>query len=229
MNRVTVFGLSLVLLAILSACSEPAAPERMITEKITVNASIDDVWKAWTTSDGIKTFFAPDAIVEARVGGPFAIYMDPFAPTGMKGADDMVFLAVQDKRMLSFTWNAPPSLPEARKQRTVVVVRFVGRGDTLTDVTINHMGWGEPAADGEWGKAYDYFAKSWPNVLKNLKKRFDSGPVDWKPWLDYLQKQRSASTAAATEEKTADKRKADKKIVEKMSVEKNSAQPMSGH
>lgn len=215
MNRVTVFGLSLALLAILSACSEPAAPERMITEKITVNASVDDVWKAWTTSDGIKTFFAPDAIVEARVGGPFAIYIDPFAPPGMKGADDMVFLAVQDKRMLSFTWNAPPSLPEARKQRTVVVVRFVGRGDTLTDVTINHMGWGEPASDGEWGKAYDYFAKSWPNVLKNLKKRFDSGPVDWRPWLEYLQEQRTASAAS-----TADKRTAGTKLIEQMAAEK---------
>jgi uncharacterized protein YndB with AHSA1/START domain len=215
MNRVTVFGLSLALLAILSACSEPAAPERMITEKITVNASVDDVWKAWTTSEGIKTFFAPDAIVEARVGGPFAIYIDPSAPSGMKGADDMVFLAVQDKRMLSFTWNAPPSLPEARKQRTVVVVRFVSRGDTLTDVTINHMGWGEPTADGEWGKAYDYFAKSWPNVLKNLKKRFDSGPVDWRPWLDYLQKQRTASTAS-----TADKRTAETKLIEQMAAEK---------
>jgi uncharacterized protein YndB with AHSA1/START domain len=163
----------------------------MIAEKITVNAGVDDVWKAWTTADGIKTFFAPDAKVEARVGGPFEIYIDPFAAPGMKGADDMVFLAVQDKRMLSFTWNAPPSLPEARKQRTVVVVRFFSRGDTLTDVTINHMGWGEPTADGEWGKAYDYFAKSWPNVLKNLKKRFDSGPVDWKPWLEFLQKQRT--------------------------------------
>lgn len=215
MYRVTVFGLSLALLAILSACSEPAAPERMITEKITVNASVDDVWKAWTTSEGIKTFFAPDAIVEARVGGPFAIYIDPSAPSGMKGADDMVFLAVQDKRMLSFTWNAPPSLPEARKQRTVVVVRFVSRGDTLTDVTINHMGWGEPTADGEWGKAYDYFAKSWPNVLKNLKKRFDSGPVDWRPWLDYLQKQRTASTAS-----TADKRTAETKLIEQMAAEK---------
>lgn len=215
MNRVTVFGLSLALLAILSACSEPAAPERMITEKITVNASVDDVWKAWTTSEGIKTFFAPDAIVEARVGGPFAIYIDPSAPSGMKGADDMVFLAVQEKRMLSFTWNAPPSLPEARKQRTVVVVRFVSRGDTLTDVTINHMGWGEPTADGEWGKAYDYFAKSWPNVLKNLKKRFDSGPVDWRPWLDYLQKQRTASTAS-----TADKRTAETKLIEQMAAEK---------
>jgi uncharacterized protein YndB with AHSA1/START domain len=187
----------------------------MITEKITVNASVDDVWKAWTTSEGIKTFFAPDAIVEARVGGPFAIYIDPSAPSGMKGADDMVFLAVQDKRMLSFTWNAPPSLPEARKQRTVVVVRFVSRGDTLTDVTINHMGWGEPTADGEWGKAYDYFAKSWPNVLKNLKKRFDSGPVDWRPWLDYLQKQRTASTAS-----TADKRTAETKLIEQMAAEK---------
>jgi hypothetical protein len=133
----------------------------------------------------------------------------------MKGADDMVFLAVQDKRMLSFTWNAPPSLPEARKQRTVVVVRFVSRGDTLTDVTINHMGWGEPTADGEWGKAYDYFAKSWPNVLKNLKKRFDSGPVDWRPWLDYLQKQRTASTAS-----TADKRTAETKLIEQMAAEK---------
>ncbi|MCA2997236.1 MAG: SRPBCC domain-containing protein [Rhodocyclaceae bacterium] len=203
MNRVTVASLWLLLLAMLNGCGNPAVPERMITEKITVNASVDDVWNAWTTSDGIKTFFAPDANVEARVGGAFAIYIDPSAPSGMKGADDMVFLAVQDKRMLSFTWNAPPSLPEARKQRTVVVVRFVSRGDTLTDVTINHMGWGEPTADSEWGKAYDYFAKSWPNVLKNLKKRFDSGPVDWRPWLEYLQKQRTAPTTSTADNKTA--------------------------
>jgi uncharacterized protein YndB with AHSA1/START domain len=212
MNRVAVVGLwpkllaVLALLVMLSACSAQATPERIITEKITVNASIDDVWKAWTTSDGIKTFFAPDAKVEAKVGGPFEIYIDPFAAPGMKGADDMVFLAVQDKRMLSFTWNAPPSLPEARKQRTVVVVRFASRGDTLTDVTINHMGWGEPSADGEWGKAYDYFAKSWPNVLKNLKKRFDSGPVDWKPWLEYLQKQRAAPAASVVETKALEKK-----------------------
>ena len=76
-----------------------------------------------------------------------------------------------------------PSLPEARKQRSVVIVRLISRGDALTDVTLHHVGWGE---GGEWDKAHDYFAKSWPNVLKNLQKRFDSGPVDWKPWLDML-------------------------------------------
>ena len=35
----------------------------------------------------------------------------------------MRILAFQEKKMLSFTWNAP-SLPEARKQRTHVTLRF---------------------------------------------------------------------------------------------------------
>ena len=177
----------------LSACGAQATPERMITESIVVKAGVDDVWKAWTTSEGIKTFFAPEANVEARVGGPFQIVIDPFAPAGLKGADDMVFLAVQDKKMISFTWNAPPSLPEARKQRTMVIVRFEARGDALTEVTIRHLGWGEPAADNEWGKAYDYFTKAWPNVLKNLKKRFEEGPINWKSWLDSLQAHHAAA------------------------------------
>ena len=197
MNRRFAIAAAICSALLLCACSAPAPQERMITETITVKAGIADVWNAWTTTEGIKSFFAPDANVEARVGGPFQIYMDPFAPPGMKGADDMVFLAVQDKKMISFTWNAPPSLPEARKQRTVVIVRFVSRGDLLTDVTLNHVGWGEPAADNEWGKAHDYFTKVWPNVLKNLKKRFDDGPVNWKPWLDSLQSQRAAASKGA--------------------------------
>lgn len=170
----------LILVGALFTPTGAVAEERAINEKITVKANIDDVWTAWTTSDGIKTFFAPDAKVELRVDGPFEIYMNPFAGPGMRGADDMRIVGFQDKKMLTFTWNAPPSLPEARKQRSIVIVRFNSRGDVLTDVTLHHVGWGE---GGEWDKAYDYFRKAWPNVLKNLKKRFDDGPVDWKPWL----------------------------------------------
>lgn len=170
----------LILVGALFTATDAVAEERAINEKITVKANIDDVWTAWTTSDGIKTFFAPDAKVELRVDGPFEIYMNPFAGPGMRGADDMRIVGFQDKKMLTFTWNAPPSLPEVRKQRSIVIVRFNSRGDVLTDVTLHHVGWGE---GGEWDKAYDYFGKAWPNVLKNLKKRFDDGPVDWKPWL----------------------------------------------
>src|SRR6476619_875146 len=120
-----------------------AAPERMIEKQGVVGAPIAEVWKAWTTSEGVKSFFAPDAKVEPRSGGPFEIYMNPYAPEGMKGADDMRFLAVQEPTMISFTWNAPPSQPEIRAQRTVVIVRLRAIDARTTAVTLRHVGCGE--------------------------------------------------------------------------------------
>lgn len=162
----------------LTTCA--AAQERMISKQVTVKAPVDAVWNAWTTTEGVKTFFAPDGLVEARPDGPFQIYMNPYAQPGMKGADDMRVLAVQDRQMISYTWNAPPSLPEARAQRTVVIVRFKPAGDGETQVTMSHVGWGD---GGEWDKAYDYFNKAWDNVLGNLQQRFVAGPKDWTEWL----------------------------------------------
>ena len=62
----------------------------------------------------------------------------------------MRFMALQPKQMLSFTWNAPPHLPEARAQRTFVVLRFEPIGDKQTRVTLHHAGWGD---GGEWDQA----------------------------------------------------------------------------
>ena len=159
------------------------AEERALHKEVVVKAALPAVWDAWTTTEGIKTFFAPDAHVEARPDGPFEIYINPFAEPGMKGADGMRFLAVQPMTMLSYTWNAPPSLPEARKQRTVVILRFTPVSDQETRVTMTHVGWGD---GGEWDKAYLYFDKAWDRVLGNLQKRFAEGPVDWSEWLSKL-------------------------------------------
>jgi uncharacterized protein YndB with AHSA1/START domain len=163
--------------------------ERAIDKSVVVNATLDDTWQAWTTREGIVSFFAPDAKVEARVGGAFQIHMDPGAQLGMKGADDMRFLALQPKSMISFDWNAPPHLPQARQQRTFVVVRFYPVGDKATRVTLHHTGWGE---GGEWDKAYDYFDKAWGYVLGNLQTRFEKGPQDWTDWLRRLDESRKA-------------------------------------
>ena len=103
--------------AALAIATWVGAEERAIAKQVVVKAPVEAVWNAWTTTEGIKSFFAPDARVEARPDGPFEVYINPYAQPGMKGADNMRFLAVQDKKMISFTWNAPPSLPEARKQR----------------------------------------------------------------------------------------------------------------
>jgi uncharacterized protein YndB with AHSA1/START domain len=176
-------------LLILGVQGHGLAAERSLDKEVVINATLDQAWAAWTTREGITSFFSPDAKIEARVGGPFQVYMDPGAEPGMKGADDMRVMAVQPKKMLSFDWNAPPSLPEARKQRTFVVVRFEPLGTTSTRVTLHHTGWGD---GGEWDKTYAYFDRAWGFVLGNLKKRFDTGPVDWKPWLEQLEKSRTA-------------------------------------
>lgn len=166
-------------------CVAAQAAERAIDKDVVVPAPMEQVWAAWTTREGITSFFAPDAKIEPRVGGAFEIYINPFAEPGLEGADEMRFMALQPPRMLSFTWNAPPSLPEVRAQRTFVVVRLEPVSERETRVTLHHTGWGD---GGEWDKAYAYFDRAWGNVLANLKKRFESGPVDWTAWLEQMRK-----------------------------------------
>jgi uncharacterized protein YndB with AHSA1/START domain len=168
------------LLLLLTALSAAAA-ERALDKDSVIKAGLDQAWAAWTTRDGITSFFAPDAEIEPRVGGAFHIFINPYAPPGSKGADEMRYLALQPQKMLSFDWNAPPSLPAVRQQRTVVIVRFEAVDDQTTRVRLHHVGWGE---GGEWDQAYAYFDQAWGRVLGNLQKRFDTGqPMDWTEWL----------------------------------------------
>ena len=96
------------------------ASERAIDKEIVVPASLDAAWAAWTTREGIISFFAPDAVVDARAGGAFHIHINPLAEPGMKGADDMRFLALQPKQMISFDWNAPTRTFAAGSSRNAV-------------------------------------------------------------------------------------------------------------
>lgn len=154
--------------------------ERSIAREVVVKAPVEAVWMSWTTSEGIQSFFAPEARVEARPDGAFHVHFNPYAPPGAKGADDMRVLAVQEKKLISFTWNAPPHLPEVRAQRTFVTVRLAPASPTETRVSLHHSGWGEGS---QWEQAYDYFDRAWGSVLANLQKSFSDGPIDWKPFL----------------------------------------------
>jgi len=63
------------------------AGEKSIDKDVVVNATLEQAWDAWTTREGLVSFFAPDAQVEPRVGGAFHLHFDPGAPAGAKGAD----------------------------------------------------------------------------------------------------------------------------------------------
>jgi uncharacterized protein YndB with AHSA1/START domain len=151
--------------------------ERVIRAEVAVDATVDDVWDAWTTEAGVQSFFAPACNVELRVDGPYEIMFNPDAPPGERGAEGMRILAFQPKKMLSFTWNAPPHLSQVRGQLTHVLIRLQPQGEGRTLVTLTHSGWGE---GGEWNEAFEYFDRAWGHVvLPRLRYRFWAGPVDW--------------------------------------------------
>lgn len=150
---------------------------RVIRGEVVVEADLDAVWDAWTTEDGIASFFAPACNIDLRVGGRYEILFDPAAEPGNRGAEGVVILALQPRRMLAFTWNAPPHMAEIRKQWTHVTVRFQPVGDERTKITLFHDGWGEGP---EWDEAFEYFNRAWNDVvLPRLEYRFSVGPVDW--------------------------------------------------
>jgi uncharacterized protein YndB with AHSA1/START domain/uncharacterized protein YciI len=175
---------------------------RMLRKEITVAASPQEVWRAWTTTDGAESFFAPEAHIELRVGGPYELYFDPSAPEGQRGSEGCRVLSFLPGEMLSFSWNAPPKFPEIRKERTCVVVRFEDLGDGRVRVRLCHHGWGE---GDQWDRVYAYFDRAWDSVLGNLEKRFgkgsEAGATAQRPqFAYYIRPARETFVQDATEE-----------------------------
>ncbi len=149
---------------------DAAASGRMLRKEVTVRASLDAVWHAWTTPEGIASFFAPESKIELKPGGAYELYIDnrPETPEGSRGCEGCTVLSLVPRAMLSFTWNAPPTFPNLRFERTTVALLFQESGPEEIRVQLTHLGWGEGF---EWDQAYDYFDRAWDWVLNNLKKK----------------------------------------------------------
>lgn len=150
--------------------------ERSIVKERLVRADVHDVWTAWTTEEGVKTFFAPDAKVELRINGPYEMYFDPSAIIGQRGGEGVRILSYLPKEMLSFEWNAPPQFQAVRNIKTWVVVQFESNSPNETSVRLTHCGWRDSSP---WDEVYRYFDRAWDIVMDRLQKRFDEGPIEW--------------------------------------------------
>lgn len=160
----------MVLLTMLAAAPAPALTEPFIHVEVIVDAPREAVWKAWTTEEGVKRFFAPAARIEPKVGGAYEIFFAPDQPEGQRGADGMRILLLQPPSALAFTWNAPAAFGERRRQLTHVIVRLYPVSDKQTRVTLTHSGFG---VGPEWDAVRDYFDGAWSTVvLPRLQKAF---------------------------------------------------------
>lgn len=148
-----------------------------IDKTVEVDAAPGEVWGAWTTSEGARSFFAPDANIELAVHGRYEILFDLDEVPGRRGSEGMRVLAYLPGEMLAFEWNAPPSLPEARDgARSFVVVEIDAIAGERSRVRLRHLGF-EHVPQGEAVRAY--FVPAWDAVMGWLEHRFRVGPIDW--------------------------------------------------
>lgn len=168
------FIVAVLSLASIVRASEPA-PIRL--EQI-VNAPISEVWKKWTTSEGVASFLETPCDIRLKQGGAYEIYFAPDAPVGSRGSEGCTVLSWVPERMLSFSWNAPPKYPGVRggDRHTFVVLEFDPMDGLTTRVRLTHDGWPSDAEAGaladEWAGTHEYFEKAWPNVLEALAAKF---------------------------------------------------------
>ena len=149
----------------------------LLTACTLLNASRQEIWEAWTTSQGIKSFLAPDCNIVFQVGGAYEIYFDPQATPKDRGSIGSIILAIQPMEMFSFSWCNPPSIPKIRRQYTHVSSRIREVSSRQRQVILLQDGWGNSA---DWEKAYGYFKHAWQVVvMPRLVKRFESGPINW--------------------------------------------------
>ena len=136
---------------------------KVLHKTVTAPVSAKEAWKAWTTSEGVTSFGPPKAIIDLRVGGRYEWLFSNDAPEGQRGSEDCLILSFLPEKMLSFEWNAPPQLPNARRQRTVVVILFEEKEPGRTTIDFTHFGFG---VGEEWDRTYDYFDQAWSRVLE---------------------------------------------------------------
>jgi uncharacterized protein YndB with AHSA1/START domain len=152
------------------AVTRIATPEKALRFEVTVPGSIDDVWTAFTTTEGLSTWLWRDVRTELRKGGDWIVLY----PGGKTGGGTIVDF--EPKRFVTMRAMAPEQFPTVRETRTVARFEFEAVSPTSTKVTLIQTGWKEGR---EWDEAYEYLAGGNATLLTQLHRRFAKGPIAW--------------------------------------------------
>jgi uncharacterized protein YndB with AHSA1/START domain len=133
----------------------------LVVERV-VDTDPTTAWADWASTEGVTAWWhVPATRIDLRVGGEFEILFDTDAPEGTRGSEGCRYLSYVPGEMISFTWNAPPSLP-LRSQHTWVVITFTPTPDGRTLVRLVHTGFLEGP---DWDDYMAYFGNAWDHVL----------------------------------------------------------------
>jgi uncharacterized protein YndB with AHSA1/START domain len=142
---------------------------KVLRIEITVPAPRAEVWKVFSTSEGLSTWLAPNSNVDLKPGGEWMVHF----PGGSSGGGNIVSFVPGKEIVLSAL--APDQFPTVRAERTTARFELEDRG-TGTLVRLTQTGWKD---GGEWDRAYEYLTAGNAQLMATLHRRFVSGPIDF--------------------------------------------------
>ena len=147
------------------------APEKRLDFEVEIPATPNDVWIALSTTEGLKTWLAPETRVDLRKGGDWVVLFN-----GASAGGGTIIDFVQGKS-ITLAAMAPETFPTVRKERTTALFEIVSSKDGKSSIVhLRQTGW---KTGEEWDKAFDYLATGNSQLLNQLRQRFVSGPFDW--------------------------------------------------
>lgn len=147
------------------------ANEAPLVTEGTVNAPVADVWALWTTSAGLRSWMAPLADIDLRIGGLMRVQYDPKGVLGDAKTVENRVLAYEPGRMLAIqVAKAPDDFPFRSSVGSMwTVLTFTPDGDGRTHLRIVGLGIG---SDEPSKKMRSFFAQGNAYTLQLLQKRF---------------------------------------------------------
>lgn len=156
------------------AAMTSSSADKMLRVEITVPATRAEVWKSFSTSEGLSTWLAPNSNVELKPGGEWMVHF----PGGSTGGGNIVSFVPGKEIIIKAL--APDQFPTVRAQRTTAHFELEDHGKG-TLVRLTQTGW----QDGdEWDRAYEYLTAGNAQLMATLHRRFVSGPIDWSKLSD---------------------------------------------
>ena len=178
---VTLVAMSAMLATSFARAGDAHGDERILRKEVVVDAPVEKVWWAWTTPEGIASFFSPDSKIELRLGGAYEMYMGmkKADESGGRGSEGCKLLGYIPNEMLSFEWNFPPKVMALRNAhaKTHVVLRFDPVEGGKTRVRFAQLGWQE-GPDSDAG--YAYFDNAWGHVMEQLRSKVKGSDTEQK-------------------------------------------------
>ena len=127
-----------------SSIEHTASGQRILLHRFEVAAPVERVWKAYTTAEGWRSWAAPLAEVDLRVGGSILTHYDPAATIGDPGTNRLEIVNFVPERLLTLQADLSENWPEVLKEDAeglYNVILFESRGEGTTAVESYGLGY----------------------------------------------------------------------------------------